>query len=548
MEPGLTGPAGSEPGRPAGAPRPEVGAQAGAERPGAGPQRGEPLLLMEDITKAFLGVTALQDARLRVDRGEVHALVGQNGAGKSTLIKVLTGVYRRDSGTVTFDGEPIDFASPQAAQDGGISTIYQELNLVPFRSVAENISLGREPRRLGLIDWRRVNARARELLGRFSVDVDVTRPLMSFSTATQQMVAIARAVSVESRLVIMDEPTSSLDEREVETLFGVIRNLRDSGVSVIFVSHRLDELYEVCDRVTILRDGRTVDERPMGQITRLELVAQMLGKELGEVRRTGATGFGDGHRAGREAVLNASDLHRGQVLRDVDVTVSAGEIVGLAGLLGSGRTETARAIFGVDTLESGTVAVEGRSAPIASPNDAIAAGIGFLSEDRKAEGIVPHMSVRENLTLALLPRLARHGVVDADEQARIVDRFIERLGIKTSGPDQPIRELSGGNQQKVLLARWLCMDPRLLILDEPTRGIDVGAKREIQNLINELASSGLGVLMISSELEELTEGSDRVVVLRDGRSVAELDGDAITQEAIMEAMAHGGGAEEAGDG
>ncbi len=499
----------------------------------------EPLLRMEGITKTFPGAVALQDASLTVGRAEVHALVGQNGAGKSTLIKILTGAYRRDGGTIVFDGRQIDFHSPQQAQANGVSTIYQEVNLVPFRSVAENIFLGREPRRWGLLDWRRINREAAALLGRLGVGVDVTQPLMDVNIAFQQMVAVARAISFQSKLVVMDEPTSSLDEREVATLFEVIRQLKRDAVSVIFVSHRLDELYAVCDRVTIMRDGKTVESRAMSEITKLELVASMLGKELGEVRRSGATGFGEGVHHAEEQLLDARDLQRDRVLQGASLSVRAGEIVGLAGLLGSGRTETARAVFGADPVQAGEVRMEGQPVRFKSPRDAIRAGLGFCTEDRKTEGIIPHMSVRENLTLALLPTLTRYGVVDRDKQQAIVDRFVERLGIKTSGPDQKIRELSGGNQQKVLLARWLCMNPRLLILDEPTRGIDVGAKGEIQALINELADQGLGVLMISSEIEELTEGSDRIVVLRDGKTVAELPHEEVTQRAIMDAMAHG---------
>ncbi|GBF06361.1 monosaccharide-transporting ATPase [Deinococcus aerius] len=507
----------------------------------------QPLLVMEGITKTFPGVLALQDASLRVGPGEVHALIGQNGAGKSTLIKILTGAYRRDRGTIRLAGQEVDFHSPQAAQRGGISTIYQEVNLVGFRSVAENVFLGREPRRSLLIDWRAMNAEAKRVLERFDVRVDVTRPLASYSVAVQQMVAIARAVSYQSRLVIMDEPTSSLDDREVETLFGVIRQLKAEGVSVVFVSHRLDELYAVCDRVTIMRDGRTVDERAMGEISKLELVAKMLGKEIGEVRREGETAF---ERTGPpgETVLDARDLRSGTALRGASVNVRAGEIVGLAGLLGSGRSETARAIFGADELTGGELRVNGKPADFHSPADAISRGIGFCSEDRKTEGIIPHMTVRENLTLALLPALSRAGIVDPARQAEVVDRFITRLGIKTAGPDQKIRELSGGNQQKVLLARWLCLNPKLLLLDEPTRGIDVGAKAEIQGLLSELAREGMGVLMISSELEELAEGSNRVVVLRDGRSVAELPREGLTQDAIMTAMAHGSAPIEADGG
>ena len=497
------------------------------------------LLRMRGVDKAFAGVAALQSASLEVARGEVHALVGQNGAGKSTLIKVLTGAVARDAGEVVFDGRPVAFATPQDAQRGGISTIYQEINLVPYRSVAENVFLAREPKRFGLIDWPRMNREAEAVLQRFRIAIDVRAPLLRYTIAIQQMVAIARAVSLQAKLVIMDEPTSSLDDGEVEILFDVIRQLKSEGVSVVFVSHKLDELYAVCDRVTIMRDGRTVAVSPIGEMNRLQLVAAMLGRDLADVQRQGSTGFRKASHTAREMVVEASDLRVGRRVQDVSVSVRAGEIVGLAGLLGSGRSETARALFGADPSEAGTIKVRGATTVVRSPDQAIALGMGFCAEDRKVDGIVPNMSVRENLTLALLPRLTRAGVVDAARQTEVVDKFIRRIGIKCSSPEQRIRELSGGNQQKVLLARWLCMNPSLLILDEPTRGIDVGAKAEIQGLIEELAAEGLGVLMISSELDELIEGCDRVVVLRDGRTAAELEGAAKTADGVMHAMATG---------
>ena len=501
-----------------------------------GPEPTPPLLEMKDIQKHFAGIVALDHASLSVAPGEVHALIGQNGAGKSTLIKVLTGAYHRDGGTVLFAGEPVDFASPLAAQRGGITTIYQEVNLVPLRTVAENIFMGREPKRFGLIQWRSMNTEAARLLQDLGLSLDVTRPLGEFSTAIQQMVALARAVSVQAQLVIMDEPTSSLNEREVETLFGVIRNLKRGGVSVMFVSHRLDELYAVCDRITVMRDGKTVYSGEMSGISRLQLVEQMLGREIrSEGAQTGfvrATGNG-------QPLLSVSHVGSGTRLTDASIEVGQGEVVGLAGLLGSGRSELARIIFGADSADHGEVTLNGVPLAFRTPVDAISAGIGFCSEDRKAEGIVPELSVRENLTLALLPRLSKAGIVDTRRQGEIVDRFIARLGIKTSNPDQPIRELSGGNQQKVLLARWLATNPRLLILDEPTRGIDVGAKAEIQHLIGELAQGGLGVLMISSELEELIEGCNRVTVLREGQTVAHLTGTQVSEEQLLHAMAQG---------
>ena len=507
--------------------------------------RPPPLLSMRGINKQFLGVPALRDAHFEVARGEVHALIGQNGAGKSTMIKVLTGVYTRDSGRIEFDGREVTFSSPHAAQLAGLSTIYQEVNLVPFRSIAENVFLNREPKRFGIIDWRRMNREAAAILHRLDLDVDVTRPLYDYAIATQQMTALARALSTEAKLVIMDEPTSALAEQEVQTLFRVIHQLKSEGISVVFVSHRLDELYAVCDRVTVMRDGRTVAERSMSQISRYELVSTMLGRELAEQlsHRRGEDAVAD-----RPPVLEAVDLHRGRALDGVSLSIRPGEIVGLAGLLGSGRSETARAIFGADPLDSGTVAVDGTPLNLKSPRDAVEHKIGLAPEDRKTEGIIPQLSVRENVTLALLPQLRRRGIVDRKRQAEVVDRFIKAIGVKCSSPDQPIRELSGGNQQKVLLARWLCTNPKLLIVDEPTRGIDVGAKRDIQVLVRQLADEGLAVLLISSELEEIIADSNRVVTLRDGRSVAELTGDQITEDALMQAMAEGSAADDAGAG
>lgn len=493
-----------------------------------------PLVEMRDISKSFSGVPALSAASLKIERGEVMALVGQNGAGKSTMIKILTGAYRRDSGEVLFEGQPVDFATPAAAQGAGISTIYQEINLVPHRSVAENIFLGEEPRRFGLLDWKRINEESAAVLSRLNIDLDVGQPLNLFNAATRQMVAIARAVTRRARLVIMDEPTSSLDEREVKTLFETISTLKKDGVAVVFISHRLDELYAICDRVTIMRDGRTVGVHRMADIGKYELVQAMLGRALAAFERAKE---GARMQAGAE-LLVIENLAAGTRVKNVGLEVRAGEILGLAGLLGSGRTETARIVFGVDRAEGGTMRYDGQERRLEHPSEAIEFGIGYCSEDRKIEGIVPDMSVRENLTLALLPKLSRAGVIDETRQRKIVETFMQRLGVKAASAEQPIRELSGGNQQKVLLARWLCMNPRLLIVDEPTRGIDVGAKAEILKLMRELAAGGLGVLMISSELEEVLEFADRITVLSDGRSVATLTHETATEERLMAAMAH----------
>ena len=499
----------------------------------------EPVLDMQRIQKRFAGIPALSDASLRVGPAEVHALMGQNGAGKSTLIKALTGYIHRDSGEARFLGQPFEVASPHEAQQRGISTIYQEINLVPLRSVAENICLGRRFARWGMLDWPAIYAEASRLLDRFNIDIDVRRPLGEFSTATQQMTAIARAIGFSARLVIMDEPTSSLDEREVAQLFQVIRQLKAEGVSIIFVSHKLDEVYEICDRVTIMRDGRTVRTGSLSEIGKLDLVSSMLGRDVANTSgQTTAFTARDKSKIG-EPLFAAGDLSAGRMVRKVSFDVRQGEIVGFAGLLGAGRTETARLVFGVDPVESGEMTMAGADYQPRNAADAIAAGLGFCTEDRKIEGIVPEMSVADNITIAVLSRVSRHGVLDDRRQREIVERLIRQLGVKCSGPTQRVKELSGGNQQKVLLARWLASHPKLLILDEPTRGIDVGAKGEIQRLIKELADDGLCVLMISSELEELTEGADRIFVLRDGVSVAELTGAAIDRQGILNAMAHG---------
>ncbi len=499
------------------------------------------LLNMIGIEKAFAGVSALSEASLDIAPGEVHALIGQNGAGKSTLIKILTGVYRRDGGIVRFNGAESAISSPREAQEAGIATINQELNLVPLRSVTENVMMGYEPKRFGvLIDWKEAHKRTREILHRFGIDIDVRAPLSSYSTAIQQLVAIARAVSLDARLVIMDEPTSSLDASEVEVLFGVVKELRKAGVSVLYVSHFLDELFEICDRVTTMRDGRTVDCRAIEGTTKLDLIAAMLGRDADDIEQAGMTEFGGGSPSTDkgEVLLDAKGISTGPRLNDFDMTLHGGEIIGLGGLLGAGRTEAAHAIFGVDRLTKGQIKVKGNGAGLDTPAAAIAAGFGYLTEDRKAEGIIPDMSVRENLTLALLPQLTRKGQIDRVRERQLVDHYIKALGIKTANMEQPIRELSGGNQQKVLLARWLAIEPDVLILDEPTRGVDVGAKREIQAIIRDSVAQGVGVVLISSEFEEIVEGADRIIVLNEGRIVTELTNPGITEDALVRALAH----------
>ncbi len=495
-----------------------------------------PLLVMDSITKSFAGLKALDAVSLAIDPGEVMALVGQNGAGKSTLIKILTGVYRRDTGSIQFAGQEADFPMPADAEAAGIATIYQEINLAPQRSVAENIYLSRELRRFGLLDSRAMRRGAEKILESFELSIDVDRPVGQFDAATRQMVAIARAVLQDARLVIMDEPTSSLDEREVDILFRTIRTLKQRGVSIIFVGHRLDELYAVCDSVAIMRDGRLVARGAMADFPKIELVRHMLGKELDALALVAP----EKDKVSKPVRLELQGASAGTRVVNVDLKLREGEITGLAGLLGSGRSETARLIFGADKLENGALTFDGRDRHYREPSDAIADGIGFVSEDRKIDGIIPDMSVRENMTLALLPKLKRAGIVDRRRQDEIALRFIKALSIKCSSADQPIKELSGGNQQKVLLARWLATDPRVLVIDEPTRGIDIGAKSEILKLLRNLADEGLSVLMISSELEELLACCDSVSVLSDGRSVAVLPRGELSEPALISAMAHQG--------
>ncbi|HEY8301473.1 MAG TPA: sugar ABC transporter ATP-binding protein [Jatrophihabitans sp.] len=498
------------------------------------------VLELVGVSKQFPGVRALESVDFGVRPGEVHALVGENGAGKSTLIKVATGVYTADSGQVRYQDSPVSFASPLEAQHAGISTIYQEVNLVPLMSAARNLYLGREPRRFGLIDVAKMRADARRALKRYGIDINVSRPLRSLGLGVQQMVAIARAVDIDARVVIMDEPTSSLEQREAETLFRVIAQLRESGIGIVYVSHRLDELYRICDRVTVMRDGKVVHVGDMADVDRLKLVSLMLGRDASEVRRSGATAFGDTRStpSGSDTpVLHASGLTARHQLEDVSFAVRPGEVMGLGGLLGAGRSETAKAVVGALHTDSGSVEIEGKRIRRNSPAAAIKAGAVMLPEDRKLEGIVPNLSVRENIVLAALPRISRGGLVTRAKQDEIVSYFMKRLNIKASSPEQKVSELSGGNQQKVLLARWLCLNPKVLLLDEPTRGIDVGAKAEVQSVIDELAGNGLGVVLISSELEELIEGSDRIVVLRDGAIVDELKGDDVSEDKLMDALA-----------
>lgn len=502
------------------------------ERSSAAPS----VLEVRGVTKQFGGVHALRGVDLALRAGEVRALAGENGAGKSTLIKIITGAYRPDAGQVRYRGRAVAFERPADAQRAGISTIYQEVTLVPLLSVARNVLLGREPRRFGLIDVGAMNRAAADAVGRLGMAVDVTAPLGGLGLGAQQMVALARAVAVDARVVIMDEPTSSLEAAEVATLFSVTRALRDSGVGIVYVSHRLDELWELCDSVTILRDGRDVLTAPMADVSRRELVGQMLGREITDLPRRDRSDADAATGPGAEPGLTVDGLSVRHRLRDVSFQVRPGETLGLAGLLGSGRTETVQAVYGALRTEAGQVAVAGQRVRPHSVPAALGAGIALLAEDRKADGLVPDLSIRDNIVLAALPAVSRLGVVDDRAVDRLVRTFLDRLRIKASGPAQLVSELSGGNQQKVLLARWLCTRPRVFLLDEPTRGIDVGAKAEVRALIDELAAEGLAVVLISSETDDLVQSADRVLVLRDGSVQEELTDDEVTGARLLLAL------------
>ena len=496
----------------------------------------EVLLDIKGLEKTFPGVRALKGVNLTVNKGEIHALMGENGAGKSTLIKVLTGIYQKNGGTICFDGEEINARTPIEANEKGISTIYQELNLVLFQTVYENLFLGREPRtKFGSIDRKAMISEAKRILEELGIEIDVTRPLKNYSTAIQQMVAIARAVSINAKLVIMDEPTSSLDTHEVQVLFRIIRQLKSKGMSVIFISHKLDEIFEICDRLTVFKDGEYVGDYDIGELNQLKLISLMVGKDTVELERN-KQGY---EFANAKVIAEMKDIRQGMRLNGINIEIKQGEVVGLAGLLGSGRTELAQVLFGSGIPDNGEIFWWGEKAGIHSPADAIKKGMGFCTEDRKTEGIIPHLSVRENITIALLPKLNSFGFVKTKEQDEIVRSYIDRLKIKTPTPEQAICNLSGGNQQKVLLARWMCMNPKLMILDEPTRGIDVGAKAEIEQLIQEFSKSGISVLMISSEIAELERNCDRIIVMREGRVIGELAGDQISQDKVMETIARG---------
>ncbi|AIQ57873.1 sugar ABC transporter ATP-binding protein [Paenibacillus borealis] len=498
-----------------------------------------PILQMTGIHKRFPGVKALTNVNLRLFPGEVHALMGENGAGKSTLIKVLTGVYSIDEGGVEMEGAPISLHSPLESQAAGISTVYQEVNLCPNLTVAENIFIGREPRRFGCILWKEMNLRAAELLReRMNLQIDVTLPLHMYSVAVQQLIAIARALNISAKVLILDEPTSSLDQNEVEQLFRIMRKLQKGGLSILFVTHFLDQMYEICDRVTILRGGELVGEYWVKELTRLDLVLKMIGKDLNLLEELPGLAAEYKDALGDE-LIRAEGLGRKGGIEPFDLSIRKGEVVGLAGLLGSGRTEAARLFFGADKPDSGQLTLAESGGGVHSPREAIGRRIAFCSENRKTEGIIGDLTVRENIILALQAKYGTFKTISRRRQEEMAEEYIRMLNINPPNPDLLIKNLSGGNQQKVLLARWLLTEPELFILDEPTRGIDIGAKAEIQKLVLTLSRQGMSFLFISSELEEVLRVSDRIAILRDRRKVKEISDKDMSQQQIMQAIAGG---------
>lgn len=495
------------------------------------------LITVKGIAKSFPGVVALEGVDFSLRRGEIHALMGENGAGKSTLIKILTGVEQPDRGVIELEGMPVHVRSPQHSQALGISTVYQEINLCTNISVAENIMLGHEPRRFGSIHWKKMNDLARQAIERLGIDVDVTQPLGAYSVAIQQMVAITRALEIASaKVLILDEPTSSLDIHETSKLFDVMRRLKRDGIGIVFVTHFLDQVYQIADRITVLRNGTYVGTFDRAALPRIELVAKMLGRVVTDLDAMSKAKSTIEQHTAQERVVEAKGLGLSRALEPLDLELNSSEVVGVAGLLGSGRTELAGLIFGINTPNSGSLAIKGQKVAHFSPLASIKRGVALCPEDRKAEGIVGDLSIRENIILALQARYGWFKFLGAQKQYEIAQKYIQLLGIRTPSPDQLVKNLSGGNQQKVILARWLVTQPQVLILDEPTRGIDVGAKAEIQKLVLELVKEGMAIVFISSELEEVLRISQRIVVLRDRKKVAEYAHD-VSDQTIMHTMA-----------
>ncbi len=497
-----------------------------------------PILSANGVSKSFPGVKALTNVDFILKPGEVHALMGENGAGKSTLIKLLTGVYQKDEGQIFLAGKEINPVSPGQAQEMGISTVYQEVNLIPTLSVAENIFLGRQPMRFGMIDWEKTKTGAEAALQRLNLFLDVKQQLSSFSIAIQQMVAIARALDFSAKILILDEPTSSLDQNEVQQLFAVIKKLKQEGLGIIFVTHFLDQVYEITDRITVLRNGKLVGEFQTASLPKVELIAKMMGKDLVELDETATNNLAQ-KETDKAPFVEIKNLGRRGTIAPFDMNVYSGEVLGLAGLLGSGRTEIARLLFGIDKADQGEIRVNHKLINMSSAKKAIECGFGFCPEDRKTSGIIEELTVRENIILALQASKGWFRPLSRKMQQEVADNYIRALNIATPNANQKIKHLSGGNQQKAIVGRWLASHPQLLILDEPTRGIDVGAKTEIQKLILSLSKEGMSIIFISSELSEVVRCAHRVAVLRDRVKIGELTGEQIEEHIIMHTIAEG---------
>ncbi len=496
------------------------------------------VLQIKNLSKSFPGVQALDNVDFTLREGEIHALMGENGAGKSTLIKALTGVYSFEKGTIHFKGcdLPIINKSPQDAQNKGISTVFQEINLCPNLSVAENLFIGREPKKFGNINWKLMNLKSQEILKDLDIDLNVTIALEKYSIAQQQMVAIARAVDMSAKVLILDEPTSSLDDIEVEKLFSIMRNLKKKGVGIIFVTHFLDQVYEICDSITVLRNGKLIGEYTVSSLPKVKLVTKMMGKDLKDLESIKLT---KKENKEEDLLIETNQLGVSGSIKPFNIKLYKGEVIGLAGLLGSGRSQLARAIFGADKPDCGVIKIKNKRFIAHSPLDSIKKNMAYLPEDRKAEGIIEDLSVRENIIIALQARLGVFNVIKRKEQDELCNKMINLLNIKTPSIDTPIKQLSGGNQQKVILARWLLTNPDFLILDEPTRGIDIGTKTEIQKLVISLAEEGKSIMFISSEIDEMLRTCTRMAILRDGEKVSELEQINLSQENIMHVIASG---------
>lgn len=493
------------------------------------------MIHMTDICKSFSGNAVLKNVHFSLVKGEIHALMGENGAGKSTLMKIMSGIYTRDSGTVVVKGEKVEFTVPKQAEEQGIAVIHQELNILPHLSIADNLFLGREETigRTGILKTKDMERKTKKILGDLGLNINPSLPASTLSVGQQQLVEIGKALSMDAEIIIMDEPTAALTDREIETLFVTIRELQKRGVSFVYISHRMEEIFSLCDRITILRDGEFVGERKISETTFEEIVQMMVGRELGDRFPERSSAIGD-------VKLSVKGLSRNNCFEDVSFDIHKGEIVSIAGLMGAGRTEVAQTLFGYKKADAGTVELDGKPVKIDNPKKAKELGIGYVTEDRKSEGLIVDFTVEENISMANFGKISKNGLLSKDKERKLYDLMVKRLGIRTSGPMQAAKSLSGGNQQKVVIAKWLGIEPDVLILDEPTRGVDVGAKKEIYSIINELAAKGVAILMISSELPEVIGMADRVLVMHEGQLTADLPKPKMTQETIMH-YATGGG-------